>query len=260
MPESLVQDGGHLAAPGPLPKTPRSDFCGMQPQTNVQEMASNLAEWRQRAKQAMEGAEEPGGRRPPRRGPMAQASSSGPSEEERRQRAEHLRQQRDALIAKRNADREQKIDELPARRGRHAADMTFATAEERRAAGSGKLPPPAAGPQAADCRADAQSGRARRRPAARRGGRGRPDAPGAHRAAAADAVPLHGERRGAPARRDQPAAHAQEAGCCTMTCCDGPVAESAFLFFRSPPRYFSVYRSRCPSPREGAGRSVRGER
>ncbi|CAK0902229.1 unnamed protein product [Prorocentrum cordatum] len=152
MPESLVQDGGHLAAPGPLPKTPRSDFCGMQPQTNVQEMASNLAEWRQRAKQAMEGAEEPGGRRPPRRGPMAQASSSGPSEEERRQRAEHLRQQRDALIAKRNADREQKIDELPARRGRHAADMTFATAEERRAAGRrliAELTPRAAAPGAA---------------------------------------------------------------------------------------------------------------
>ncbi|CAK0790660.1 unnamed protein product [Prorocentrum cordatum] len=155
LPESPAQDGGHPAAPEclpPLPETPRSHYSGVQPQTSVQEMASNLAEWRQRAKQAMEGAEEPGGRRPPRMGPMAQAASDRPSEEERRQRAEHLRRQRGALIAKRHADREQKVAELPARRGRHAADVAFATSEERRAAGRrliAELTPRAAAPGAA---------------------------------------------------------------------------------------------------------------
>jgi len=64
------------------------------------------------------GAEENGRRRAPRLPLMA---SGGPTEEERRERSEHLRRQRDALIAKRNADRERQVREMPARQGRQRA-------------------------------------------------------------------------------------------------------------------------------------------
>lgn len=59
------------------------------------------------------------------------AASGGPSEEERRARAEHLRRQRDLLLQKRNADREQRLAAFNARMpSRSAAGVDMAWAGE----------------------------------------------------------------------------------------------------------------------------------
>ncbi|CAK0902227.1 unnamed protein product [Prorocentrum cordatum] len=156
MPESLVQDttAATWQHRGPCRRRPGATSAGCSPKRTSRRdglQPGRVAPAREAGHGGRRGRPAGGG---PRGGaPWRRRRPAGPPRtEERRQRAEHLRQQRDALIAKRNADREQKIDELPARRGRHAADMTFATAEERRAAGRrliAELTPRAAAPGAA---------------------------------------------------------------------------------------------------------------
>eukprot|EP00401_Gymnodinium_catenatum_P005646 CAMPEP_0117531458 /NCGR_PEP_ID=MMETSP0784-20121206/38868_1 /TAXON_ID=39447 /ORGANISM="" /LENGTH=535 /DNA_ID=CAMNT_0005327831 /DNA_START=138 /DNA_END=1745 /DNA_ORIENTATION=- len=98
----------------------------------VEGMRSNLMVWRQRAERAInEPMKEPASSLPTRgarKQALAQAAmapSSGPTEEERRQRAEHLARQRDRLMQKRAKEREQQLVNFPASRGRAPPPSAF---------------------------------------------------------------------------------------------------------------------------------------
>lgn len=120
--------------PGPAPVSPASTLGApvvaqepelqqevqTSPTTEINGMRSNLQLWRQRAERAFVPTRPPGlgltlgGLS----GSLPQAmQATGPTDEERRQRAEHLKQQRDRLRMMRQREREQQMENFQRSRG-----------------------------------------------------------------------------------------------------------------------------------------------
>lgn len=140
--EAACSVGGFAApisseSPGPA-------VSDQMPQTEVSGMRDNLTLWRERAERAIASRPPSAGfqRRAVRPAPVVAAPSvAGPTDEERRQRAEHLRKQRDLLIQKRQRDRDQQLSNFHQVRteGPHANVLDQALSSAEKAAASRRL-------------------------------------------------------------------------------------------------------------------------